>query len=124
MPCANCAPGYVVSDISINAGPIDSFLHLNLHLFHFLVGFVEVARVWSRSLMGMQTQLPFRRILASRESSSQGPQKCQAILRTCCRQLCHSQGGWYSVLYTGSHLMAPEMASNSGVDSWMYWMFW
>ena len=70
-------------------------------------------------------QFPFRRIWSSRDSSSQVSQKCWAILGTCLRWLGHLlRVRWYRVLYTGSYLMTPQMASRSAVDSCTCWMFW
>ena len=63
--------------------------------------------------------------MASRDSSSRCPQKCQEILGTCLRQLGYPlRLRQYNRLYTSSHSMAPWMASSSDVGYWTCWMFW
>ena len=44
MPCAYGAPTYVVSAVGIDAGPIDCFPHLCLHLLHPLVCSMKVSK--------------------------------------------------------------------------------
>ena len=44
MLCVCGAPVDVICDVGINAGIIDCFPHLCLHLFHPLVGSVEVCK--------------------------------------------------------------------------------
>ena len=78
-----------------------------------------------RHSWGMQMQFPLRRMSSSRDSSSWVPLKCWVILGACLKQFdLVMRVRWDRVLYTGSCLMDPQMASNSTVDSCMGWMFW
>ena len=80
---------------------------------------------YGQGVLGECDLVSFRRILASMDSSFQAPQKCWLILRTCLRQSGHPlRVKWYRVLYTGSCLMTPWMASSLPVDRCTCWMFW
>ena len=125
-PCAGAYGALldVVSDICFNAEPLNHLSGLGLHLFHLLVCTVEASNSMVEELGGMQTQFPFRTILASMDSSSWALKKWWMILRTCLRWSIHPlRVRQYRVLYTGS-----LYSSSDGIQFirgyWMCLTFW
>ena len=80
MSGAQQAYFYIISFISISAGPVYCNSGLCLNLFSSLVGDVEVSYGSVEESGRIQTWSPFKRILSSMDSSSLLPHMCQAIL--------------------------------------------
>ena len=122
---AHGGPSDVVSDVSIDAGPIDFLSCLCLHLLHPLLCTLEVSKGTVEEFCEDTDSTSLQKNASLNGNSSWVPHKCQAILRTCLRRSGHPlRVNWYRVLYTRSHSMAPQMTSNLSVDIWTCWIFW